>query len=330
MLTSHDVRTRTTNETFLPSISTSTFALDYSGNVVFLDSSGEIYSVKVRGLALVRAAPPITSYYMNGFSYQFRKISSLEAYNFLTLGQFNIVGGRKDLTRPNFAILTAKKQSWRKFIVAAAATAPLILIFLFILLSGAHSDSTLNTDQAITVLKPTAVSVSFVSESTVKQGVKSYNPIGPATISLSIFQQFLKSMNSPALPEAGSMYQACVQHGCDPAVMAAFFEHESGGGKYGVAAITKSVGNIRCTAGYTCFTTNGNGSFRQYPTWTAGAADWANLLLMYKNDWGCVTLEQIIPHYAPQADHNNETAYILSVKSRVDNLRNLEAQFSKK
>ena len=156
-----------------------------------------------------------------------------------------------------------------------------------------------------------------------------YNPIGPVTISLSVFKEFLAEMHSPALSEAETMYAACVELGCDPAVMAAFFEHESSGGRYGAASVTRSVGNIRCSAGYACYNTGSNGSFRQYASWTAGAADWARLLQMYKNDWKLSTLEEIIPHYAPQADHNDEAAYKGSVVRRVDDLRRREALLRK-
>lgn len=155
-------------------------------------------------------------------------------------------------------------------------------------------------------------------------GAGGYNPIGPVSITRATFRSFLSEMGSPALPEADTMYQACVEEGCDPSLLLAFFEHESSGGKAGVAANTHSIGNIRCTQGYTCFTTSGNGSFRSYPTWTAGVRDWAKLLQFYKNDWKRVTLEEIIPKYAPQADNNNEAAYIASVKKRVDNLRQRE------
>jgi hypothetical protein len=152
-----------------------------------------------------------------------------------------------------------------------------------------------------------------------------YNPLGPVSISRATFKQFLQELNSPALPEADAMYQACVEEGCDPALVLAFFEHESSGGLHGVAALTKSIGNIRCTDGYSCYTTEGNGSFRQYVSWSEGVRDWTRLLRMYKDDWKRVTLEDIIPKYAPQADNNDEAAYIAAVKKRVDDLRKREA-----
>jgi hypothetical protein len=152
----------------------------------------------------------------------------------------------------------------------------------------------------------------------------SYNPIAPPSISLTTLKNFLTELNSPALPEAETMYRAIVEEGGDPALALAFFEHESGGGKAGVATVTKSIGNIRCSAGYRCYTTSGNGSFRLYATWTEGSRDWVRLLKYYRDTLKLTTLEQIIPVYAPTADKNNPPAYILGVKKRVDDLRERE------
>ena len=150
----------------------------------------------------------------------------------------------------------------------------------------------------------------------------SYRPIGPPTISLNVFRDYLREMGSPALSEAEAMYQTAIEEGGDPAVALAFFEHESSGGRAGVAVQTHSIGNIRCTPGYACTGTQGNGSFRSYATWADGVRDWVRLLKSYKaGGWKAITLEQIIPHYAPQADHNNESAYIAGVKATVDKLR---------
>jgi hypothetical protein len=155
-----------------------------------------------------------------------------------------------------------------------------------------------------------------------------YNPIGNPTISVAVFKQFLKECNSPAYGEAETVYKFIVEQGGDPAVSVAFFELESTCGQFGVANTSKGWGNIRYTTGktvlgnnYLCIPAGNNGFFRGYNTWAEGAADWAVLLQFYKNSWGLSTLEQIIPRYAPAADHNNEAAYINGVKKRIDNLR---------
>jgi murein DD-endopeptidase MepM/ murein hydrolase activator NlpD len=148
-----------------------------------------------------------------------------------------------------------------------------------------------------------------------------YRPIAPSTINEAVFTQFLSECNSPALPEASTVYAGIVANGGDPAVALPFFFHESTCGQFGVANVTKSWGNIRCSPGYQCYNTGNNGSFRRYNTWTEGAVDWVLLMQWYKSDLNLVTVAEIIPVYAPQSDGNNEAAYISGVKKMVDQLR---------
>jgi hypothetical protein len=157
-----------------------------------------------------------------------------------------------------------------------------------------------------------------------------YRPIAPPSISLKVFSKFLQEFNSPALSEAEAMYRIIVAEGGDPAFALAFFEHESSLGKSGVAVYTKSIGNIRCTPGYQCYYTQANGAFRQYQNWSDGAQDWVRLLK--SNTYlgrGLLTIDQIMPVYAPTADKNNPIAYAQGVKDRVENLRNREIKENK-
>lgn len=148
------------------------------------------------------------------------------------------------------------------------------------------------------------------------------NVLGSPTISPPKIDAVLRSYNSPASGFGQSLYNLGIKYGIDPAYALAFFIHESTAGTQGVAAITKSIGNIRCTAGYECYQTSGNGSFRRYATWEAGAEDWYRLIKdQYINKWGLTTLEQIIPVYAPSADRNNPTAYIRQVANTVQSWR---------
>ena len=166
--------------------------------------------------------------------------------------------------------------------------------------------------------QPTKSAVAVV---TVRAGTGQYNPIGPPTISLETFAHFLKEKNSPAYPEAASMYQNCIKLSCDPAVALAFFNHESSMGTMGAAVANKSFGNIRCTAGWPC-DNSGGGGFKIYNTWTEGLIDWAILLKdVYAAKFQLYTLEQIIPVYAPAEDHNQPVVYINTVKSLVDQYR---------
>jgi hypothetical protein len=92
-----------------------------------------------------------------------------------------------------------------------------------------------------------------------------------------------------ALSEGGVRYQI------DPAYALAFFLHESSFGMTGWGAINRSLGNIRCSAGYRC-----QGGYRSYLTWQAGFLDWYQLIRnLYIKQWHLMTVAQIIPVYAP-------------------------------
>ncbi len=149
-----------------------------------------------------------------------------------------------------------------------------------------------------------------------------YNPLGPPSISLTTFEYFLRQDNSPAWPEAATMYQACLQLYCDPALALAFFQHESSMGKQGAAAQNKSLGNIRCVPGAQCRATESNGSFKVYSSWTDGMIDWVILMReSYARKWNLYSLEQIVPRYAPSSDNNDPNGYINTIKKLVDKYR---------
>ncbi len=134
------------------------------------------------------------------------------------------------------------------------------------------------------------------------------------SISAERINAVLQQYRSPAVGTGQAIYELGVRYGIDPAFALAFFIHESGAGTQGVAAVTKSIGNIRCTSGYECYQTSGNGSFRRYSSWEAGAEDWFKLIKdLYITQWNLKTLEQIIPVYAPSADRNNPAVYIQQV-----------------
>ena len=142
-------------------------------------------------------------------------------------------------------------------------------------------------------------------------GTATYGDVrtGP-TLSASFINQVLASAGSPAIGLGDALYQLSEQYQIDDAVALAFFHHDSGYGKDGVAASTHSLGNIRCTAGYACDPTGG---YRMYRNWRQGAADWYQLITTVYLPEGRVTVASIIPKYAPSADHNDEQAYINSV-----------------
>ncbi len=266
------------------------FALTERGEVSRFDQTGSPHRVGVEGAALISTGIVLLP------TQSVQGISSAEAYQWLT--------------RPRFkpGQFLSKRRSGQK-------TIPLLFLIMALIGEFVLFINILSNGSATSIMAQTAIV-------TAPSGY--YNPIGAPTISRATFKAFLAELHSPALTEAESMYSASVEEGADPALVLAFFEHESSGGNAGVASVTKSIGNIRCSSGYSCFATLGNGSFRLYSTWMEGTRDWVCLLKYYRDGRGLATLEEIIPTYAPAADHNNEAAYIAGVKNRVNQLRERE------
>ena len=137
--------------------------------------------------------------------------------------------------------------------------------------------------------------------------------LGSPSLSAQQIDTILANAGSPAQGTGQTFYNDSLQYGIDDAYALAFFHHESSFGQSGAAAQTLSIGNIVCTAGYSCI-----GRFRAYPSWAAGITDWYELIKdQYVGRWGATTVESIIPHYAPSSDNNDEAGYIASVERDV-------------
>jgi hypothetical protein len=146
---------------------------------------------------------------------------------------------------------------------------------------------------------------------------QSYHVVGKPSISAPFINQVLDRYHSPARGKGQALYDLGVYYGIDPAYALAFFMQESEFGTKGVATITHSLGNIRAIPGHPQYD-----GYRYYSTWEEGFEDWYQLIAnQYVNQWGLSTVDQIIPTYAPNADHNDEAAYIRTVKLAVDRWR---------
>lgn len=149
-----------------------------------------------------------------------------------------------------------------------------------------------------------------------------YEVTGSPTISADFINQVLDYYGSPAAGKGQALYDFGAQYDIDPVYALAFFMHESSFGTTGVARVTRSLGNIRVTPGYESYD-----GYRKYKTWEAGFEDWYKLIQkQYVQKWKLSTVDQIIPVYAPSADHNDVDAYIQSIKSAVDSWRLGEVQ----
>jgi hypothetical protein len=145
----------------------------------------------------------------------------------------------------------------------------------------------------------------------------SYEVTGAPSISTDFINQVLADYASPAAGTGQALYDLGVQYGIDPAYALAFFQHESTFGKYGMATVTLSLGNIRCTAAYACYQ-----GFATFSSWQASYEAWYRLIRdLYVNTWHLATVAAIIPKYAPGSDHNTPTAYIAAIEHAVDTWR---------
>jgi hypothetical protein len=147
--------------------------------------------------------------------------------------------------------------------------------------------------------------------------------LGQPTLTAQFIDSVLAHYGSPAQGTGKIWVQMGQEYGIDPAYALAFFIHESGAGTNpGWAGIkpgggsTHNVGNIICAGYATCF-----GRFRDYDSWQAGIEDWYKLIATeYVDDRGAVTVEQIIPIYAP-AFENDVSNYVQTVVGLADSWR---------
>jgi hypothetical protein len=148
-------------------------------------------------------------------------------------------------------------------------------------------------------------------------GAPASSVIGTPSLRPSFVDRVLSRAHSPAQGTGQALYDLSKTYHIDDAYALAFFEHESAFGTTGMARVTHSLGNIRCSQGYVCI----NG-YRAYGNWVAGYRDWFHLIaVLYIKQWHLTTVEKIIPVYAPPSDGNNVRGYIAAVERAVDDWR---------
>jgi Mannosyl-glycoprotein endo-beta-N-acetylglucosaminidase len=142
-----------------------------------------------------------------------------------------------------------------------------------------------------------------------------YSVLVAPSITVDTINQVLAAYHSPAAGKGQTLYDMGVHYGIDPAFALAFFMHESSFGTQGEARSSLSLGNLRCiTKEASC--TDG---YAWFNSWEDGFQAWYELIRnLYVAQWGLTTVDQIIPKYAPTADHNNEAAYIAALKHAID------------
>ncbi len=147
-----------------------------------------------------------------------------------------------------------------------------------------------------------------------------YSVVGQNSLSVDFMNRVLAYYHSPAAGKAQALNDDGVKYGLDSAYALAFFMHESLFGTTGVARVTLSLSNMRCVPEYRCL--NENGGYAIFDTWEQGFEAWFKLIRnLYVAYWGRITVDQIIPKYAPNSDHNNEAGYIAALKRTIDTWR---------
>jgi hypothetical protein len=137
--------------------------------------------------------------------------------------------------------------------------------------------------------------------------------VGSPSISAQLIDQLLCKYSSPACGTGADLYNLGVQYNIDSAFALAVFWNESNFGRAGMAASTRSLGNLRCIESAACW--NGYAAF---PSWIDGYRSFYALISgpLYKGS-GLTTPEAIIPRYAPSGDGNSPSHYIGVVESAM-------------
>jgi hypothetical protein len=153
------------------------------------------------------------------------------------------------------------------------------------------------------------------------QNEQPYSVLGPPTVSVAFINRVLSAYHSPAAGLGQALYDDGVNTGIDPVYALAFFLHESSFGTTGEARKTLALGNERCIPDRPCVDLD-RGGYAQMESWEDGFSHWYTLILtLYVKEWHRVTIEQIIPKYAPGSDGNDEAAYIVAIEHAVDTWR---------
>lgn len=163
-----------------------------------------------------------------------------------------------------------------------------------------------------------------------------YSLEGSPTVSADFINRVLTRYHSPAAGEGQAVYDDGVKYGIDAVFALAFFMHESSFGTTGEARESLSIGNLRCVgAGYEDLHPSCQDNYAWFSSWDDGIEAWYRLIkngyvqgainqAIGRNACPCMTVEQIIPVYAPRSDHNDEAAYIAAVEQEVDSWRSGE------
>jgi cell wall-associated NlpC family hydrolase len=171
--------------------------------------------------------------------------------------------------------------------------------------------------------KPKSVALALPVGSSIASG-DPFVITGPPSLSAAQIDAILAAEGSPAAGTGQLWYDLGVQYGIDPVFALAFYKKESSMGRDRVhqrgGGNSHNIGNIICTQGWGDCVCTRTHCFRAYPTWADGIADWFRLMRTRYVDQGLVTLDEILPVYAPSFE-NDTQLYIQQTKQRVTSWR---------
>lgn len=219
----------------------------------------------------------------------------------------------------------------------------LLMLAMFILAGGIALLGGLPPNLAHMITQPgqpeiamqmSSASVPDVSPQPVEQPVeqptndRTFHYDNPPSITRDQYIAIWCAVDSPACPEAGSMYDALVHPeegltAIDPAIEAGQAAHETVLGTAGVGiASIKNLHGVQCHAGDNRVGDSsvpwGNGCAAIYGSYTDSVKTWVRLLNREYFSEGRMTPEAVVAKYAPAgADGNNPPAYIGVMQSCI-------------
>lgn len=191
---------------------------------------------------------------------------------------------------------------------------------------GAASAPTRRYPNPIVAARVSDTTSSAVRRLAVASNMAGYLAAPPSTSAAAI-QRALRDAGSPLADtrprHAGITYAQYLwdrgkESGIDPAVAMALFWHESHYGTLGMATLTHDLANARpdTTGPQLC---NDDGCYAYDSDWFAGIDRMYALLRRY-HSWGLLTVDQLVPVWAPPGDFNDDGAYIESVHETLQRL----------
>jgi hypothetical protein len=201
------------------------------------------------------------------------------------------------------AVLVTNRRGCMRLLRIIARNVFVLVIVLFLYQS---------TVEALALLPASSLSsLSAVKSAAAPPALGSDRVVGGPSLSAGFINHVLAVAGSPAAGTGQALYDLSVQYDIDDAYALATFWHESSYGKAGWAFTDHSLGNIVCAGYPTC-----NQRFRWYASWQEGYADFYRLIAREYVARGLVTLDTIIPVYAPSVE-NNPAEYIKSLRDAM-------------